>query len=241
MRHIVQIAVLRFTVLVCMAGLGAPSAYADYVLPMMGGGQSSGAMKHADVSFDDQTGVISIHVDDTVPTPWLRPLTPPDQFEPSQPYALALGTKAYNYQYAWNPGGFISMPAGAWIWIKRIASDEELEVYLRSPASPAWSQVLAHDGDIWKWPGSMVHNAYAVQDPTESSYSVTYQVYIGDKTTGAPLSGYTSDTVTWTWEATPVATPEPATLATLALGGASLLVGRWRRRARRAGQAVRPV
>lgn len=59
---------------------------------------------------------------------------------------------------------------------------------------------------IWEWPGSMIHNTYAVLKPDESNYSATYKVYFGDETTGQPIAGYDDATVTLEW----TATPEPA-------------------------------
>lgn len=202
----------------------ATVADAAYVMPMIGGGQVGmmmAPMKHADITFDGTN--IAVHVDDTVGTPMLRPLTPPDEFDPAQPWSV-LGTKAYNYQYAWNPGGFITLPTGAGIWIERLSSSPELEVYLRPPmftGGPTWPAVLDSDGARWKWSGAMQHNAYAVQDPLVSTYSASYRVYIGDETTGMPLPGYGSADVTWTWNAMPVPEPTlaamlPATLVLLA-------------------------
>lgn len=219
----------RFASLLAMVLLGAATAAdAAYVTPMIGGGQVGmmmAPMKHADVMFDGTN--ITVHVDDTVATPMLRPLVPPDEFDPAQPWSV-LGTKAYNYQYAWNPGGFITLPAGTGIWIERLSASPELECYLRPPmftSGPTWPAVLASDGARWKWSGAMQHNAYAVQDPLLSSYSATYRVYIGNETTGEPVPGYGSADVTWTWNATPV--PEPATVAALPL--IALLAARRRR------------
>jgi len=196
-------------------------AFAGYVMPMMGGGQVNASMKHTDVMFDGTN--ITLHVDDSVPTPVLRPLAPPDEFDPAQPWAV-LQNKAYNFQDAWNPGGFITLPTGGAIWVQMLAHDAGLETYLRPPASSAYDPIFTADGDRWKWTGAMQHNAYAVLNPTQNTYSATYRVYIGDADTGDPLNGYGSANVTWTWSATPV--PEPASL--LLLGLAGLL--HWRRR-----------
>lgn len=197
----------------------ASSAQADFVSPQMGGGQvgmmGGAPMKHLDISFDGTD--ISVHIDDTVATPLLRPLTPPDEFDPAEPWAV-LTDKAYNFQYGWNPSGFISLPTGAWIWIERLSHDLGLETFALPPAfDPAYSPLFEADGDTWKWSGAMTHNVYAVLDPMQSSYEATYRVYIGDATTGAALPGYGSDDVTLTFNATPV--PEPASLAVLAMGG----------------------
>lgn len=219
-------------VLLAACGLLRP-AQAAYVTPQMGGGQTGmiGApMKHTDILFDGQN--ISLHVDDTVATPMLRPLDAPDEFDPAQPWSV-LVDKAYNFQHAWNPGGFITLPSGAGIWIERLAADDGLEAFLRPPAfsgGSQWPKVLATDGDRWKWSGAMQHNAYAVLNPTESHYEATYLVYIGDAITGAPLQGYGSAQVTWEWTATPV--PEPSSVLLLALGALAIAWAGKRRVAR---------
>jgi len=204
---------------------------AAYVTPQMGGGQTGmmGApMKHTDIMFDGTN--ITLHVDDTVPTPELRPLTPPLEFDPAQPWSVLID-KAYNFQHAWNPGGFITLPSGTGIWIERLSSDMGLQAYLRPPAftsGAAWPEILAADGDRWKWSGAMQHNAYAVLDPLQSSYSATYLVYIGDAVSGVPVSGYGSAEVTWQWTATPV--PEPASIMLLTVGSAAISVCGWHKR-----------
>ncbi|MFO0912327.1 MAG: hypothetical protein U0795_05195 [Pirellulales bacterium] len=134
---------------------------------------------------------ISLHVDDTVPTPELRPLVPPDEFDPSQPWSVLID-KAYNYQYAWNPGGFITLPSNTGIWIERITADDALETFLRPPAfssGDTWPEILTFDTDRWKWTGAMQHNAYAVLNPLKSIYAATYRVYIGAESDGEPLPG----------------------------------------------------
>jgi hypothetical protein len=209
---------------------GAGAVQAAFVTPQMGGGQTGmmGApMKHTDVMFDGTN--ITLHMDESVATPELRPLTPPDAFDPTKPWSVLIN-KAYNFQHAWNPGGFISLPSGTGIWIERLAADAGLQAYLRPPAftsGATWPEILAADGDRWKWSGAMQHNAYAVLNPQQSSYSATYRVYIGDAVTGDPMPGYGSAEVTWQWIATPV--PEPAGLVLLAIGAAVFAGGTKRR------------
>lgn len=181
-------------------------AGAEYVIPQMGGGQvgqGAAPMKHADITFDGQN--LHVQVDPTVATPMLRPLEVPNEFDPSQAWSV-LGTKAYNFQYGWNPGGFISLPSGSWIWIEQLDATTGLEVYQRPPAAPAYDPVFGTVGSSlrWRWNGSMTHNVYAVQDPTLSLYEATYRVYLGDNSSGEPLPGYGTADVVFQFGATPL-------------------------------------
>jgi hypothetical protein len=217
--------------LAAFAGIVAVGSSADaaYVLPMRGGGQVGGMdapMIHADITFDGTN--LGVHLDETAETPLLRPLTPPDEFDPTKPWSVLIG-KDYNFQWAWNPGGLITLPPGGGIWIERLHYDADLHSYLR-PAKgdandpnvgPPWPELWTSDGSRFKWGGTMHHNAYTVLNPTRSTYTADYRVYIGDATTGVPLPGYGSADVTWTWNATPV--PEPAVSGLLPMGGAWLL------------------
>ncbi|QNN23214.1 PEP-CTERM sorting domain-containing protein [Planctomycetales bacterium ZRK34] len=204
--------------------LGAGQAQAAYVIPMIGGAQlgpmDGTPMKHLDISFDGTN--LSVHVDDMVPTPLLRPLESPDEFDPAEPWAV-LTDKAYNYQYGWNPAGFITLPSNSAIWVQRLSQDSGLESYQRPPASPPYASIFASDGDIWQWSGSMTHNVYAVLNPTQSVYSASYRVYLGDSVTGVALDGYGSDDVTLLFNATVSAVPEPGTAMMLTLAGAAML------------------
>ena len=189
-----------------LSGLTTASSQAQFVLPQIGGGQtglSNAPMKHADVTFDGTS--ISVHVDTTVGRPLLRPLDDPFDFDPEQPWGV-LTERAYNFQYGWNPGGFISLPPAAWIWIEQIEASPELEVYQRPPAQPSYQRIFRSDGSIWKWPGSMTHNVYAVAQPQRAAFDATYRVYMGDETTGEELVGsdglplYGGDMVTFRFD-----------------------------------------
>lgn len=194
---------------------------------MMGGGQvgmmAGAPMIHADVFFDGTN--LTVVNDESHGIPHLRPLTPPDQFDPNAAWSVLSG-KAYNFQWAWNPGGFITLPEGAGIWVERLHHDDGLEAYLRPPAQPAWAPVFEADGDRWQWSGAMTHNVYAVLDPLESTYEARYLVYIGDAITGMPLPGFGSQEVTWTWTADPI--PEPGMAMITILAAAGWLVRRQR-------------
>jgi hypothetical protein len=196
----------RLSVLAAVWGVVAAgsSAIAAYVTPKIGGGQIAAEMKHLDILFDGTN--ITVHLDESVPTPELRPLIPPDEFDPTKPWSVLID-KAYNYQYAFNPGGFITLPPGGAIWVERLHHDPGLQTYLRPPQwspdlGPTWTEIFTADGDRWKWEGAMQHNAYAVRDPTQSVYTADYRIYIGHETTGEPLPGYGSAEATWIWNVT---------------------------------------
>ncbi|MCC7086473.1 MAG: hypothetical protein IT427_15845 [Pirellulales bacterium] len=186
--------------------LASSQTFAEYVIPQIGGGQvgqGAAPMKHADITFDGTN--LAVQVDDTVATPQLRALTPPHAFDPSMPWSV-LTDKAYNFQYGWNPGGFISLPAGGWIWIEPLSATPGLEVYQRPPAAPAYTPIFGTGGSPsrWRWSGSMTHNTYAVLDPTLSQYSASYRVYIGDTTSGEPWPEYGSTDVSFYFSAAPL-------------------------------------
>jgi hypothetical protein len=184
----------------------AQAASAGFVIPQMGGGQEgqgTAPMKHADITFDGTD--LAVHVDNTIDTPMLRSLVEPNEFDPTQPWSV-LNYKAYNFQYGWNPGGFISLPSGSWIWIEQLSATPGLEVYQRPPATPAYAPIFGTSGSPlrWRWSGAMTHNVYAVVPAELDKYEANYRVYLGDNTTGEPLPAYGSTDVTFHFLASPV-------------------------------------
>lgn len=200
---------LNMLIAACCLAASSRETKAAYVTPKLGGGQVAAAMKHADINLSGTT--LSVTIDPTVPIPLLRPLTPPDLFDPSKPWAVLQG-KAHNFQYGWNPSGFWSPPAGSAVWVEQLSASPGLEVYYVEgpPASYPYDAIFGTLGSspVWKWEGFMVHNAYAVINPTESTYQATYKVYIGDEFTGAPTPGYTAAEATFLFTATPVLTAD---------------------------------
>lgn len=185
---------------------------AGYVLPQLGGGQVSQAgapMKHADITLVGTT--LNVHVDTTVPVPLLRSLMAPDEFDASMPWAV-LQEKAHNFQYGWNPSGFWAPPSGTAVWIEQLDVTAGLEVYYVAglPISAPYDPIFGTEGSStrWQWDGFMTHNAYAVLNPSESSYHATYKVYIGDQNTGEATSGYTGAVVQLDFIAEPVLTAD---------------------------------
>ena len=188
------------------------AVFGGYVIPQLGGGQvgmGAAPMKHADITLVGNSLVV--HLDDTVPTPVLRPLTAPNEFDPAMSWGV-LGDKSHNLQYGWNASGFWAPPAGTGVWIEAILASPELEVYFVDgfPASPPYDPIFgtANSSTKWKWSGSMTHNAYAVSKPMRTEYGATYKVYIGDEITGAEIVGYQSAEVTFHFTATPMLTAD---------------------------------
>lgn len=218
----------NFASSVLAATLAAGAGQAEYVVPQMGGGQigmmTGAPMIHLDVTFD---GVdLAVTADTSHVQPVFRSLTEPDVFDPAQPWAVLTG-KAYNFQYGWNPRGFIALPTDAGIWIERLHHDAGLEAYNRPPATPAYAEIFEADGDRWMWSGAMTHNTYAVLDPTQPLYRAQYRVYLGDVQSGEPLVGYGNADITLQWQAMPV--PEPGVMPIVGAALSALVAARRRR------------
>lgn len=171
---------------------------AAFVTPQLGGGSpgTTSVMKHADVFF--QSGALVVQIDESVPTPRLRRLLEVDEFDPAAPFSTLNG-KGYNAQYGWNAGGFISLPGGSAIWVEALASSPGLEVYQAPVDANGYAAILGTAGSSsrWKWSGRMSHNYYAATDFTTQQHWATYRVYLGDATTGAPLTAYGAAQVTF--------------------------------------------
>ena len=186
---------------------------AGYVQPQLGGGhqvnQAGAPMKHADITLIGTT--LNVHVDATVPIPLLRSLIAPDEFDASMPWSV-LQEKAHNFQYGWNVSGFWFPPSGTAVWIEQLEVSAGLEVYYVEglPASTPYDPIFGTEGSStrWKWDGFMTHNAYAVLNPSESTYHATYKVYIGDQNTGVETSGYTGAEVQFDFIADPLLTAD---------------------------------
>ena len=61
-------------------------------------------------------------------TPQLLALPAGYTFDSRSNYYVLNG-KAYNYQYAWNPGGIFSPPAGAAVWIECLSASPGLQCF----------------------------------------------------------------------------------------------------------------
>jgi hypothetical protein len=173
-----------------------------------GGGLNTNApMIHVDIFYDYGSNVMHATLAAHDATPQLLPLPAGYAFDSRSNYYVLSG-KAYNYQYAWNPGGTFSPPAGAAVWIECLSASPGLECYdgpgnkmISPPRTYAPIFGTADSSTRWQWYGQMAHNSYAVLNPTNSVYSAQYRIYFGDAVTGAPdaYSGYGDATITLTW------------------------------------------
>ena len=173
----------------------------DYVKPTRGGAQMGGTqapMIMPEIFFDG----VGINVVNADQRPWpafpwsqapvLRPLSPPNQFDPTQPWAVLTG-KAYNFQYGWDAAMWDETshptPPGSAVWIKRLRQSPELTVYFKDGAyAPLFGTPDANGTpgpDIWMWDKRMRHNTYAVPESFYGRLSADYKIYLGNATSGA--------------------------------------------------------
>jgi hypothetical protein len=193
-----------------------------FVTPYLAGGQAYGEMIHIDVSFDETAGKVVAHLDDTQPTPELRPLHAGLAFDPEQKFAV-LNQRSHNSQYGWNISGYFSLPPSSAFWIEPLGVSPGLEVYEGNDVGWSYAPIFGTAGSepLWKWLGSMVHNSYAVLNPCREKYFADYRIYVGDKVTGS-RSGFMQfgdAQVRLVWNAVPAAFPPPLQIAKLSREG----------------------
>ncbi len=141
-----------------------------------------GLMSHVNIGVTSNQ--VLVYKDD----PGLIPvMIGPDAFE--APFSVLNG-KGYNAQFGWT-ALFPFDLQGDLIWIRVVDQSEGLQTFeggwaedngtgIPDPADQSMIPVFQTFGssDIWSWPGSMVHNWYAVTEPGD--YFATYEVFVGD-------------------------------------------------------------
>ncbi len=185
-------------------------------LPPMTNGNANLAdngMKHALVGLDGTQ--LAVHIAD----PPSSPVTMTSGFGVDfESLFDVLEGRYFNSQFGWLPDGILIPPVGAEVWIKRTGLTTpvgaKLDVYEGGMGNgmTSWTmqEIHANDGDLWKWDRLMQHDLFVADKPGE--YSMSFEVYFGDESTGAPLSGFGSAEATFNFR-TPV--PEPSSIAVL--------------------------
>ncbi len=188
--------------------LSCGSAQDTLVPPCRGGGLDTNApMIHVDVFYDYGANQMQATLDTSKSTPKLAPLPAGYAFDSRSNYAVLNG-KAYNFQYAWNPGGMFTNPAGAALWIECLGASPGLETYdgpgnknISPPRTYAPIFGTSGSSTKWAWYGAMAHNSYAVLNPQTNLFWAQYRLFFGDALTGArdAYAAYGDATVTLTW------------------------------------------
>ena len=182
--------------------------------------QVAGEMKHAMIGFDGAAS--TAHVDDLPGEPATDPVVlvsyPGDD---AYTAGGVLDGTYYSARFGWLSEGFISLPVGGAIWIEQLSTTPGLNIYeggMRTMReNHTYAPLFGTEGspDIWKWPGTMVHNWYSADAP--GSYEASYRVYIGDDATGAALTGFGSADDSFSFIALPAPGAPVVALAGLAL------------------------
>ncbi len=186
--------------------------------------QFEGAMKHVLITFDGTN--VGVEIDHLV-NPEPTPLPMKDYGDAHTSPADVLDGMYISSQYGFLADGFISLPQDSAIWVEMTNSTAGLEIYeggmRMMRANHTYAPLFGTDGSDanWQWNGNMHHPWVAA--PALGDYEASFNVYLGDAVTGAPLSGFGSDSVTLDW----TAVPAPTSAAVLGLGG---LVAARRRR-----------
>lgn len=204
--------------LAVMFGMARAGSSQDIVVnPARGGGLDTNApMVHVDVFYDADANQMRAALDGTKGMAILRPLPPGYTVDVNSKYSVVAG-KAYNLQYAWNPGGVFTPPAGASVWIECLSSSPGLEVYdgpgnkMENPPR-RYSPIFGTAGSSkrWEWYGRMAHNTYAIRNPTSPIVTAEYRIYFGDAETGDPeaYADYGDAIVRLSWAVNDAATPQ---------------------------------
>ncbi len=165
---------MRNTLIITTLALMTRSAPA--AMPTLGG-----PMSHLLVTLFDQQIYIGFE------SPSMSTVTMQDHDADFTGSASVLNGSGYNAQFGWLTNGFISLPPGAGIFVRTLASSRDLRVYEQS----SFASILGTDSssDTWRWDGTMTHNWYATE--IHGPHFARYEVFVGDLS-GNPLEGYQS-------------------------------------------------
>ncbi|PHQ78342.1 MAG: hypothetical protein COB69_10225 [Phycisphaera sp.] len=175
-----------------------------------------GAMKHVHITFDGTN--VGVEIDFMI-NPEPTPLPMMNHGLSHTAPADVLDGKYVSSQYGFLADGFINLPQGSAIWIEMTSATAGLDIYeggmrnMRPMHTYAPIFGTGGSSSAWKWNGMMHHPWVAA--PSLGAFDATFNVYLGDETTGAPLSGFGMDSVTLDWNAIPA----PGSAVVLVMGG----------------------
>ena len=187
---------------------------------------ANNGMKHLNIGFDGSS--LTVHADTTLVT-----MMRGDGIDYTPSQFDVIEGQYFNSQYGWLFDGIVVLPTDSAVNIRRINQTTPAGASLHAyeggmgMGMDMWTmnELYANDGDLWTWDGLMQHDMYVADLPGE--YSMTYEVYLADITTGAQLTAYGTATQTISFT-TPV--PEPASIALLLIAAAGLGSSLWTRR-----------
>lgn len=212
--------------------LAATSLHAA-VLQMLPSPMAQGGMIHVNVSFNEDTNVLT-----AVPesgTPVLKPLTmwnPGDSFNPASPWYTTLDPSqsggVFNSQFGLVLYNSDPLPSGSRILVSMLSASSGLGVYRWRNTDPQlFDGIMGTGGSstAWDWSSaahSMFHPMFVMPSGSSGGVSATLEFSLVDGL-GTPLPGISSVQANLSFSAV----PEPSGLA-LALVGACLCLRRKR-------------
>ena len=167
-----------------------------------------GAMVHINLGYVAVNTQVTVHIDASVPV--IMPLVlshPADWFNTNDPWYASLATEAeglaFNRQYgivldaASDP-----IPSGQGIWVRQLGASTGLEAYTyrSSGTNKVWQPMFGTAGstNVLPWSFMMFHPAYAAPARV-GSHEATYEAFLVDTNSGAPVEGAIPVPFTLTW------------------------------------------
>lgn len=218
--------------------------------PMQQGGMIMPAVDY--VSTGANSGYVTVTQPSTVPL--IAPLTywrPGDDFNNGASWSDELDPVSgsglsFSSRFGFNPAAATLssvLPSGTALGIKMTSASAGLKGYLYNSTADVFDLVYSNAGDSVLWGSLMMWHPVFTIDAANfaagATYTATFEIYVATpdsavdtaftvdhQTTSTPTAGYTSSSVTLTWQAV----PEPST--GLLFGGAlaSMALRRWRQR-----------
>ena len=175
-----------------------------------------GGMLMPMISYQESLGKLQVMMPPE--TPELTPLlisNPNDTFDPLDPWfdTLDPGRQGQGFSRRY---GFVmdamtdDLPPDTAIWIRRLSGSPEVSAYRYSGSAPkAWEPIFGTCGtsNAMYWNGMMFHPAFAAL-PGTNVYTVTYEAYLVDTTTGSEIPNTGTGPMVFNWTTIPDGRPD---------------------------------